>query len=91
MNTPYKKEWDSNGSVTNPIVGRLTTKFPNRRSRREQIKSLTSGQKPNKLIIAKLGPTMFLKYITVSQYIPGGINKDGEYLKAKTIVRTQLK
>ena len=89
MNKPYVKEQDSNGSITNPIIGRLTTAFPNRRARKQFVKSQTQQQKPGKMIIANLGQGSFLKYITLSQFIPGGLSKNGEFLKPRTIVRVQ--
>ncbi len=35
MNTPYVKQYDDNGNVTNPITEKIETQFANRKSRRE--------------------------------------------------------
>lgn len=35
INTPYVKQFDSNGTLLNPITGKLTNNFPNRKQRRQ--------------------------------------------------------
>jgi len=36
MNVPYVKQYDENGLITNPIVGKYTNNFLNRSNRREK-------------------------------------------------------
>jgi len=36
LNIPYKKEYDKNGNVKNPIIGSYISEFDNRKKRREK-------------------------------------------------------
>lgn len=38
MNTPYVKQYDDNGNVSNPIEGTYLSKFKNRHERRKKMK-----------------------------------------------------
>lgn len=43
-NTPYVKEYNKNGEVTNPINGIYKNEFPNRRERRKKERFCGNGK-----------------------------------------------
>lgn len=64
-NIPYLKQFDENGLISNPIVGSLINKFPNRKSRRSEIqKSRFHGESKN----THLSVNKYSKYLRIKQF-----------------------
>lgn len=51
MNTPYVKQYNDDGSVANPIEGKLESKFPNRRMRRTRPERFRGNHKGTSLTV----------------------------------------
>ncbi len=51
MNTPYVKEYDEKGQVTNPIVGMYPSEFPNRRKRNERAPRFKNNRATAQMVI----------------------------------------
>ena len=70
MNVPYVKSFDENGTLLNPINGKLVTEHPNRKQRREPLQ----GNKKSKYGgVQIVGDKMFgfQKYRRISQIVIG--------------------
>lgn len=57
MNQPYKKKYNKNGELINPIQGAYETRGPNRAMRRSQMYGVSTrfgaGRKPNSTKVGK--------------------------------------
>lgn len=74
-NEPYKKLYDQDGKLINPITktSPLITKFPNRRQRRDMALRMNKPPKNNKkgirLIVTNIGKSKFIKTYVEKQKI----------------------
>ena len=81
MNRPYVKQYDSEGTLINPIEGYFPSKrankefpsgFPNRRERRDVLNKKNrsySNKKGVQLVVTRIGRYLYTKYKRTFQYI----------------------
>lgn len=75
MNTPYVKQYNELGELTNPIEGALRHPFPNRRARRSKQPRFMSNKRGTRMLI--VGSDRYFKRV---QWIAANVaikkNKD---------------
>lgn len=78
MNTPYRKRFNENGEVTNPIMGARLHHEPNRRERRSKPTRFVNNRKTFHLTVSNA-----IRYHRVVQQIldkDGSIKRVGHYV-----------
>jgi hypothetical protein len=78
MNKPYVKQYNELGEVINPIQGKLSSFFPNRKKRRERPQPFLNNKKSYQLVV--IGNSKFRKVLQIEKDSDGRIKYIEHYL-----------
>jgi hypothetical protein len=78
MNIPYKKQYDQNGTLLNPIIAAYLHPFPNRRKRNEEQPRFYGESKNHHLTIVKTAK--FLRHKQIVKLKDGSTKTIHHYL-----------
>lgn len=71
MNTPYKKEFDENGDLMNPITGSYMSEEPNRKTRRQRVGRFHGNGKNHHLTVTET--RKYRRIMQLIEYVKDGI------------------
>lgn len=89
MNTPYRKEFNANGEVTNQIKGIYKNEFPNRKTRRMKPEKFRGNGKNFSLTVT--GKLRYSRDIQEIILQDGSIKRIGHYVLRNNIEKSKRK